>query len=205
MNELLSIIIAYMFGSIPTAVWASKTFSGMDIRKHGSGNAGLTNVYRVLGWKPAIPVVVVDLFKGVAAPYVAMELCPGNEWVPMFAGLVAILGHSFTCMAGFRGGKGVLTALGVFLCLAPYEAVLSFLVWLAVLFTTRYVSLASILACLTLGISVSVHFLMMNTLSNKLLLILGWVVAAFVIIKHKSNISRLLKGTENRFGKKKEE
>lgn len=206
MSIILSVIIAYLLGSIPSAVWFSRLFAGIDIREHGSKNAGLTNTFRVLGWKPALPVVFFDLGKGIAAPYIAYTLSQGTptaDWLPMVAGIVAIIGHSFTCMAGFRGGKGVLTALGVFLFLAWVEALIAFGVWILVTFTTRYVSLGSILACFALGLLVTYRYYVEATLSNILILITGWLVASFVIFKHRSNVSRLLNGTENRFGKSK--
>ena len=203
---VLSIVIAYLFGSIPTAVWVSKWGHGMDIRDHGSKNAGMTNVFRVLGFKSTIPVIIVDLSKGFFAPYVATQLVPeAHSWLPLVAGIAAIVGHSFTCMAGFRGGKGVLTALGVFLFLALPEAIIAFVVWAAFVKVTRYVSLASIAACLALGISLTVHHLVWPTVSTQSVLIAGWIVAVFVIVKHKSNIVRLMNGTENRFGKKNED
>jgi glycerol-3-phosphate acyltransferase PlsY len=209
LNSILSISIAYLLGAIPSAVWVSKLYKGIDIREFGSKNAGLTNVFRVLGYKPALPVVFVDLGKGLAAPYIAAQLCPTQSWVPLTAGIAAIFGHSFTCFAGFKGGKGVLTALGVFLFLAPIPALLSFAVWVAVTFSTRYVSLGSILACSMLGLSLSwARFMLLPDhalYASTGLWLAGMLVAIFVILKHKSNIKRLLAGTENRFGVKKEE
>ncbi len=207
-NIPVSLVVAYLLGSIPSAVWFSKLFAGIDIRDEGSKNAGLTNTFRVLGWKPALPVVFLDLGKGVLAPYIAIQLSEGSSassWLPMAAGFVAILGHSFTCMAGFRGGKGVLTALGVFLCLAWFEALIAFVVWLTITLVTRYVSLASILACFALSISLGLSYFLNQNISNLLLLITGVLVTFFVTFKHKANIQRLLNGTENRFGSKKKE
>lgn len=114
-----------MLGSIPSAIWIAKLAKGkdFDIRDYGSKNAGLTNTFRVLGWKPALPVVFMDLLKGFFGPFIAQKMCEAqvaaggadySAWVPLVAGLLVILGHSFTCFAGFRGGKGVLAALGVF-------------------------------------------------------------------------------------------
>lgn len=206
LNIPLAIVVAYLLGCIPSAVWFSRLFAGIDIREHGSKNAGLTNTFRVLGWKPALPVIFFDLGKGIAAPYVAYQLSAGTdlvEWLPMAAGMTAILGHSFTCMAGFRGGKGVLTALGVFLFLAWAEALIAFGVWLVITFTTRYVSLASILACIALGMAVTSRYLQDPSFSHLLIMITGWLVSVFVTYKHRSNIKRLMNGTENRFGKSK--
>ncbi len=205
MLVISSLLIGYILGSIPSAVWASKIFGGIDIREHGSKNAGLTNTFRVLGWKPALPVVFVDLSKGILAPFIASIICPDQGWMPIAAGLVAVLGHSFTMFAGFRGGKGVLTALGVFIFLAHQEALVAFAVWALITYITRYVSLASILASIVLAIGLTVSFITPGRDVSLETMILGWVIAAFVTVKHKSNIQRLMNGTENRFGKTKEE
>jgi acyl phosphate:glycerol-3-phosphate acyltransferase len=203
---ILTLIGAYLLGSIPSAVWFGKWMRGIDVREHGSKNAGLTNVFRVLGWKPALPVLITDLSKGILAPSLAAAFVPEVSWWSLVCGLVVILGHSFTCFAQFKGGKGVLTALGVFIALDPLAAAVALGVWLVVVFSTRYVSLASILACLGLGITLSVEYVLSEMNPEKLpVLILGWVVALFVIVKHKSNVQRLMNGTENRFGKPKSE
>lgn len=167
-------------------------------------------MFRVLGWKPALPVVLIDLCKGMLAPYVAMKLAdPGQTWLPLVAGLLAIVGHSFTCLAGFRGGKGVLTAMGVFSTLSPVAALLSFSVWMALTFSTGFVSLGSIGGCSMLGILLTCGFFQVPGVGAVIgpvhpgLLAIGWAVAAFVIIKHKANIKRLLNGTENGFKNKK--
>lgn len=217
MNSLLSLPIAYLLGSIPTAVWVAKAVNGKnyDIRQYGSKNSGLTNTIRVLGIKPAIPVVIVDLFKGFFAPTIAIWLNNASKdsggadyfWLPLACGLLAILGHSFTCFAGFRGGKGVLTAFGVFLALAPITALLAFAVWSALTFATKYVSVGSIGACIALAGLATFGYLAPESYPhdhiNEGILIIAWAVALFVIIKHKANIKRLLNGTENGFGKKK--
>lgn len=211
MLPLLALPIAYLLGSIPTAVWVSKIYKKIDIREHGSKNAGLTNVFRVLGWKPAIPVIIIDLVKGFLAPFIAMQLNYTQDglqiysWLPITAGLLAVLGHSFTCMAGFKGGKGVLTTLGVFLALQPVLALTCFAFWLFLLVVTNYVSVASIGACILLPVLatcgfVSGFFLLFKT--DIYILFLSWLIGIFVVIKHKANILRLLNGTENGFGKK---
>jgi len=155
-----------------------------------------------------LPVVIVDLCKGMLAPYIAMQMMePGQTWLPLLAGILAIVGHSFTCFAGFRGGKGVLTAMGVFSTLSPVSALLSFAVWIAATVSTGFVSLGSILGCLTLGILFSIGFFVPGSFIGNIhmgLLITGWAVAIFVIVKHKANIRRLLNGTENGFKKRKE-
>ena len=209
MNSLLCLPIAYLLGSIPTAVWVAKITRGIDIRHYGSKNAGLTNVFRVLGWKPALPVVFVDLGKGFFAPFIAIKMVeafePSYDWLPLVAGLLAILGHSFTCFAGFRGGKGVLTALGVFLALCPITALASFAIWILLVVTTKYVSVGSIGGCLALAIFSTMGYFKLPFPPDEInlgLCITTLLVAVFVIYKHKANIKRLMNGTENGFGKK---
>ncbi|MBP5247407.1 MAG: glycerol-3-phosphate 1-O-acyltransferase PlsY [Fibrobacter sp.] len=217
MNSLLSLPIAYLLGSIPTAVWVAKIVNGKDydIRNYGSKNSGLTNTIRVLGVKPALPVVIVDLLKGFFAPTIASLMNEASKasggpdyfWLPLVCGLLAILGHSFTCFAGFRGGKGVLTAFGVFLALAPVTALGAFAVWCLLTFTTKYVSVGSIFACITLAGLATFGYVAPGIYPhdhiNEGILVIAWIVAVFVIYKHKANIKRLMNGTENGFGKKK--
>jgi acyl phosphate:glycerol-3-phosphate acyltransferase len=143
------------------------------------------------------------------APYIALKMVDGNPdeaWIPLVAGLLAIIGHSFTVFAGFRGGKGVLTAMGVFCTLSTVAALLSFSVWAALTFSTGFVSLGSIGGCTTLGILLTYGFFNPDSFIGPVhpgLLATGWAVAIFVIVKHKANIKRLLNGTENGFKKKK--
>ncbi|NLB62937.1 MAG: glycerol-3-phosphate 1-O-acyltransferase PlsY [Fibrobacter sp.] len=193
-----------MLGSIPTAVWVSKLWKKTDIRQHGSKNAGLTNIVRVFGWGPAVPVMIVDLGKGMLAPFLAMTIAPEITWLPLAAGLLVILGHSLTLFAGFKGGKGVLTGMGVFLVLAPLAAILAFTAWAVVAKASGYVSLASIIACLVLGLLLSLGYAFPASIFAHIapsLLIVGWAVSLFVIYKHRVNVVRLAKGTENRFGR----
>lgn len=204
---LSSLLIGYLLGSIPTAVWVAQWYKGIDIREHGSGNAGLTNVIRVLGWKPAMPVMIVDFFKGWLAPFFAVLIqrqlgVTELNWVVVAAALLAVLGHSFTCFANFRGGKGVLTSLGVFMYLAPIAGLAAFLVWAVVLKATKYMSLASIMGCMVLMAVSSYMYLQMEGQISIWVLSLCLFVGFFVIIKHKGNIKRLLNGTESKMGKK---
>lgn len=209
-----------MLGSIPSAIWVAKLAKGkdFDIRDYGSKNAGLTNTFRVLGWKPALPVVFMDLLKGFFGPFIAIQMCDAqvaaggadySAWVPLVAGLLVILGHSFTCFAGFRGGKGVLAALGMFLAINPITVLIAFGVWILLTFTTKYVSVGSIGGCAVLAILGVYGYLAGNVLGtyyfepiNLGQMILCVVVGVFIIIKHKSNIKRLMNGTENGFGSK---
>jgi len=223
--SFLAILISYVLGSIPSAVWISRAFAGIDIRTRGSKNAGLTNVYRVLGWKPALPVALIDFSKGLAAVLIGRAFSQDAFQFGLVCGAVAVLGHSYTMFAGFRGGKGVLTTLGVFVALSPTTALLAFALWIAVLWISGYVSLASILAAAFLGLentfvvgsrafqAVRDFTLIGHTDWNQVtarlsergdfwLLVFSWIVAVFVIVKHKANIQRLMAGTENRFGKK---
>lgn len=206
MNSLLTLPLAYLLGSIPTAVWVAKAWKKIDIREHGSKNAGLTNVFRVLGWKPALPVVFVDLAKGFLAPFLALQVDGGvHPWLPFVAGLLAILGHSFTCFAGFRGGKGVLTAMGVFLALHPVLALTCFSFWVILTVSTKYVSVGSIGACTLLPILATLGFATSLPFPGEVdagVLALSWLVGIFVIVKHKANMVRLWNGTENGFGSK---
>jgi len=185
----------------------AKAWKKIDIREHGSKNAGLTNVFRVLGWKPALPVILVDLGKGFFAPFIAMQVDGGqHSWLPFAAGMLAILGHSFTCFAGFRGGKGVLTAMGVFLALHPILALTCFSFWVLLVATTKYVSVGSIGACSLLILLATLGFLVPDLAFpgkvNIGVLALSWLVGVFVIVKHKANMVRLWNGTENGFGSK---
>ena len=208
MYPLLALPIAYLLGSIPTAVWVARIYKNIDIREHGSKNAGLTNVFRVLGWKPALPVIAVDLAKGFFAPFIAMRLNVAEgtsevySWLPVVAGMLVVLGHSFTCLARFKGGKGVLTTLGVFLALQPVLALTCFAFWGLLLVATKYVSVASIGACAMLSVLSAVCFVYECDGMNIYVLILSQIVAIFVIVKHKANMVRLYHGTENGFGKK---
>lgn len=216
MNSLLSLPIAYLLGSIPSAIWIAKLAKGraFDIRDYGSKNAGLTNTFRVLGWKPALPVVFMDLIKGFLGPWIAMQMCEAqmaaggadySHWVPLVAGILVILGHSFTCFAGFRGGKGVLAALGVFLALCPITALSCLGVWVVLTFATKYVSVGSIGACVALAVISTLGYFDLPFPPeniNEGLWITCLLVAVFVIVKHKSNIKRLMNGTENGFGSK---
>lgn len=156
----------------------------------------------------------MDLLKGFFAPWIAIQMCEAQasaggadymNWVPLVAGLLVILGHSFTCFAGFRGGKGVLAALGVFLALCPVTALASFGVWLVLVFATKYVSVGSIGACIALGVFSMMGYLKLPFPPDDInlgLMITSLLVAVFVIVKHKSNIKRLMNGTENGFGSK---
>ncbi len=190
------ILLAYFSGSIASGVWIGKTFKGIDIRTVGSKNSGATNAYRNLGAVYGIMTLVIDALKGYLPLVVAQKMEVSDKFI-VVVGLVAILGHTFSCFLNFKGGKGVATSLGVFLFLAPKPVGIAVLGFLIVVFTTRYVSLSSIVASVILPIMVLI--LPVKEGVDKLTLsILSIFIGAFVIYKHKTNISRLLNGTESK-------
>ena len=200
MTELTLVILAYLIGSVPTAVWVSKYFFFFFIRDYGSGNAGATNTYRVLGYKWGTIVMVVDMLKGFAAVklayllpfYVVDEFARTNFQIGL--GLCAVLGHIYPIWAQFRGGKGVATLFGLVLGISPWTALCCIGVFSLVLFLTRFVSLSSILASLAFPVFILVIF----NVDNHAYRIFAVVVALLVILTHQKNISRLLKGSENK-------
>lgn len=201
---LITILIAYLLGSIPTSVWIGKIFYGVDVREHGSGNAGATNTIRVLGYKAGIPVFIIDALKGWLAIFmskVVFGYFPEIEMsniIPVIAAASVVLGHIFPVFAGFRGGKGVATLLGVGFGLIPIPALIALTIFIIVLLISGYVSLSSIMAAVTLPF-VTYFFVMPD---NLILLLLTVAVAVFIPITHRENIKRLLSGTENKFLKK---
>jgi acyl phosphate:glycerol-3-phosphate acyltransferase len=207
MNILLALLFSYLLGSIPAAYFAGKWIKGIDLRECGSGNLGFTNAWRNLGALYSIPVLFFDIAKGTMAVCLANFLVPENDWVAISAGLVAILGHNWTIFLGFKGGgKGVATSAGVFLALSPVPFLFTLFVFILLLAMTRIMSIASIMGSLTLVVSGSV-MRWFDCANAPSVAILGFsiLVATLIIIKHKSNIKRLLEGTEPKLGKNKEE
>ncbi|NNV54621.1 glycerol-3-phosphate 1-O-acyltransferase PlsY [Limnovirga soli] len=201
MNELLLIILAYLIGSIPTSVWVSKRFFGIDIRDYGSGNAGATNTYRVLGSKWGTFVMIIDMLKGVIATslYVVLPLrLQHNDLyltnLMIGLGLGAVLGHIFPLWAGFRGGKGVATLFGMIVAIQPEVAIYCIGVFLVVLYLTRFVSLSSMLA----GVAFAICILFIFNDDVTLYRIFSVAVALLVILTHQKNINRILNGTESK-------
>lgn len=200
MSELLLFILAYIIGSVPTSVWVSKHFFGVDIRDYGSGNAGATNTYRILGAKWGTFVMVIDVLKGLIATslvvfipyYMNNPFAKTNFMVGL--GLVAIVGHIFPIFADFKGGKGVATLFGMIIALQPIVAVCCVGVFLLVLFLTRFVSLSSILA----SVAFAVFILFIWNEKEPLYRIFAVSVALMVILTHQKNINRILKGTESK-------
>jgi glycerol-3-phosphate acyltransferase PlsY len=200
MQEFFLIIAAYLIGSIPTAVWVSKFFFGIDIREYGSGNAGATNTFRVLGKGWGTFVMAVDILKGVLACflylllpyYLTNEMDRTNLMVGL--GLAAVLGHIFPLWANFKGGKGVATVFGMVLAIQPMVALYVVGVFLIVLYLTRFVSLSSILASLALPVLILVVFNEPEVLYR----VFAIAVALLVILTHQKNIGRLINGNESK-------
>ena len=201
MTIIILILTAYLIGSVPTAVWVGKIFYGIDVREHGSGNAGATNTVRVLGYKAGIPVMLFDIFKGwfvvkVVAWISIPGLTPdGVTYVMIGCAIAAVLGHIFPLYAGFRGGKGVGTLAGVGLALYPLALLIVLGVFVVILAITHYVSLSSILG------SISFPFIVYFITGERhiALLTLAILVAIFVPLTHWQNIKRLLNGKESKF------
>ncbi|HQQ94522.1 MAG TPA: glycerol-3-phosphate 1-O-acyltransferase PlsY [Bacteroidia bacterium] len=195
----LYVLAAYLLGSVPTSVWIGKFFYNIDVREFGSGNAGATNTFRVLGKRAGIPVLIIDILKGSLAVSLSFLSTyePGSaEFVnlQLALGIAALIGHIFPVFAGFRGGKGVATILGVVLCILPLACSLSLLVFLIILLSSRIVSLASMVA----GLSFPLFLNIVLHNQNKVLAVFSLVVAALLIITHRRNILRLMKREEKK-------
>jgi glycerol-3-phosphate acyltransferase PlsY len=191
------VLAAYLTGAFPTSFVVARVARGIDLRQHGSGNLGATNAYRVLGWRAALPIFLVDIFKGWF-PAAYFPLWDGQDsalWA-MAYGAAAILGHVFSIYVGFRGGKGVATSAGVLLALSPAAVLIALAAWAGLVWMTGYVSLASITAALLVPIVITIR----DGPGPLLWLTIG--LATFVVYAHRSNIRRLLAGTEHRFGKR---
>jgi acyl phosphate:glycerol-3-phosphate acyltransferase len=188
------VLAAYLIGAFPTSYVVARVAKGVDLRDHGSGNLGATNAFRVLGWRAATPIFVVDILKGFIPAFFFPQI-DGNVsalWALLY-GTAAIIGHVFSVYVKFKGGKGVATGAGVFLALAPLAVLGGLAVWLALVLLTGYVSLASIAAAAVLPVLVAL------TGGPVPVLIMALLLAAFVIYAHRANISRLKRGEEHRF------
>ena len=207
------LVLSYLAGSIPGSVWVGKGIYGIDVRAYGSGNAGATNVFRVLGWKAGILSAFVDLGKGLLAagliatirldslPY-GYEFWHVETMVRAAAGVAAIVGHMFPVWARFRGGKGVNTAAGVLIALTPVTMGIVLGVFVLVLVVSRYVSLASMSAAATFPTAIAVQKYLFHTEAfDSGVLVFGILLALGIVVAHRSNIRRLINGTENRIRK----
>ncbi len=213
------IILSYLIGSIPTSIIVSKAVKGIDIREHGSGNAGGTNVMRVLGWKHGLLVIILDALKGVLAVVVVARLHYGSmpfanitpfddfTLVQIIAGIAAVIGHIWTVFAGFKGGKGIATALGMLLMIITVDMLVAIGVFILVVSISRYVSLGSILAAAAVPVTLVVreNIFHVNIPGYSTLLPFVIAISALVIFTHRKNLVRIFNGSENRlrFSKKK--
>ena len=198
-NFFIFSITAYILGSIPTAVWVGKRFYSMDVREHGSKNAGATNTFRVLGKNPGKIVLAIDILKGLIAVLLPLTVAYTHDEntiinYKLFAAISVILGHVFPLFAGFRGGKGVATSLGVIFAIHPPAAGICLAIFLVVFLTFNYVSLGAIVTAISFPLVI--HFVF--NVSSLPLTIFSIVIGAAVVITHKKNILRLIQGSENK-------
>ena len=213
-NLAIVMIFSYLIGSIPTSIIAARWAKGGDIRKFGSGNAGGTNVLRMLGWKIGVAVILFDLVKGVAATYYIPRIfwdpnpLPFNNATPfddftvvqIICGVAAVFGHIWTLFAGFRGGKGVATGAGMILGLAPIEFSVALGIFVVVFLLWRYVSLGSIIAAFAIPLTMLVRENIFNVdiPGYHTLIYFGIGVSALIVYTHRQNVKRLMEGTENK-------
>ncbi len=207
LNLAIIIGLSYLLGSIPTSIIVSQRYKGIDIRNYGSKNAGATNVYRVLGPVPAFIVLFFDAVKGMLAVLAISQLSFGDPHsnlilVRILAGIAAIVGHTFPIYAGFKGGKGIGTGLGVLLALIPREVVMALGLFVIVVAATRYVSLGSLAAVTFIFLALIVEKYYLRLKVDPELLIACLFLAILVFFTHRSNIKRLLNGTEDKLGQK---
>ncbi|KPU45464.1 glycerol-3-phosphate acyltransferase [Oxobacter pfennigii] len=207
-DAALIIFIAYIVGSIPTSVIVGKLSKGIDIRKHGSGNAGGTNTFRVIGWKAGVIVALFDIFKGFASVVWISKINifhkPMDHLViiPILAGAAAIIGHCYTVFAGFKGGKGIATSAGILIGLYHPAAILICVpVFAIVLVSSGYVSLSSLAASAAFPLTVTIMYYIIPGSFEQAEVIFSFIMGLFMFYTHRSNIKRLLAGNENRFNK----
>lgn len=201
--SISALLLAYLFGSIPTAVWLGQGFYGIDIREYGSGNAGATNTFRVLGKKAGIAVMVIDIFKGWTstnlAAFIGLSVTGPQDSVQfvnyqLALGITAVLGHLFPIFAGFRGGKGIATLFGMILAVHFQAAIICVVVFVVVLSISKYVSLSSISA----GFSFPLSIVFVFHSPIRSILLYGMCICVLILVTHQKNIERLLRGSESR-------
>lgn len=210
LSLIVIFVICYFLGSIPGALWSSKALHGVDIREYGSHNSGATNAFRVVGWQAGVLATLVDFGKGflsagVVASVIRIDPIPNLSlfgWetatvLGLLAGIVAVLGHMFPIFANFKGGKGVNTAAGMLFALTPITMAITLGVFAAVLFSSRYVSLASITSALSFPTIVAIRRFGFGVELDPSLLVFGALLALAIVVAHQSNIRRLLNGTES--------
>ena len=209
-EHILFLILAYLTGSFPSAVWVGRTFYNKDVREYGSGNAGATNTFRVLGKRAGIPVLMMDVFKGwLSVNYIYFitdasplkfsftETVTSSQFeIQLALGIAAVIGHLFPIYTGFRGGKGIATLLGLLIGLNPIAAISSIVVFIIVFLISKYVSLGSILA--SIAFPVVVFFILEKENVNPSLELFSVFVPILTLITHQKNIERLIRGEENK-------
>ncbi len=203
---IVIILLSYLVGSFPTSIVTGRMMRRIDIREHGSGNAGGTNVFRVLGWKAGLVVALVDIGKGMLATLlvskIRVDVVPLDAMpVQIIAGVSAVIGHIWTVLAKFKGGKGVATGAGMIIALFPWAALICFFIFITIVLTTRYVSVGSIAATSALPLVL----MLLDRIFGKTVPHSGYVfsilVTLLIFYTHRTNIRRLIDGTENRFNK----
>lgn len=199
MRLALWLLAAYVLGATPTAHLAGRLARGIDLRQHGSKNLGATNVYRVLGWGWAIPVALIDIAKGAIPVAWFAPQAGSGPWSAVALGIAAVLGHIFSPYVGFKGGKGVATAAGMFLALAPVAVAIALPIWAVCLWGTGYVSLSSMLTAAAFPVLVY-----LTRPDTRPTLVASAALASLIMFSHRANIRRLLAGTENRFRTRKD-
>ncbi len=203
MEIIIALLAAYILGSIPTSYIMGKLIKGIDIRDFGSGNVGATNALRILGTKVGVFTLVIDIGKGFLAVNIARMIIPEpTDLIIILTGLFAIIGHIFTVFLKFKGGKGVATSAGVFIALIPIPVALALFVFVFTVWLSKFVSLGSILAALTLFVSELIMNIWISFVELEFL-IFTFIIALFIIIRHKANIKRLINGNENKISFKK--
>ncbi len=198
-SNISFLIAAYLIGSVPSAVWIGKYFYNIDVREYGSGNAGSTNVFRVLGKKAGIPVLIIDILKGFAAvsiAYLSNYQNGSNQFInlQLVLAMASLVGHIFPIFASFRGGKGIASLLGIIIAIHPYAALISIAIFMTVLLISSYVSLASIITAVIFPIIIIFVF---KTKAPSLI-IFSILIAILVIITHQKNIERLIRRQESK-------
>lgn len=197
----IALLVSYLYGSIPTAIWIGKAFYGIDVREYGSGNAGATNTFRILGKKAGIPVLLIDILKGFTTTnlvYFVGNYVPGSVQFANFQlvlGITAVIGHIFPVFAGFRGGKGIATLFGMILAVHPAASLISCGVFVIALILTQYVSFSSMIASFMFPVNIILFF---NETTTRTQLLFAISVCILVMITHQKNIERLLKGKESK-------
>ncbi|PYE51358.1 glycerol-3-phosphate 1-O-acyltransferase PlsY [Paenibacillus barcinonensis] len=194
---IAAIVLSYLLGSISFSVLLAKAIRGIDIRQHGSGNAGATNTLRILGKGPAVAVLLLDVIKGIAAVWIGLWLSDGSPWVAAFSGIAAIAGHNWPLYFNFRGGKGIATAIGVMASLAFLPALCAGVIAILSIVLTRYVSLGSLIF-----VALTPVFILILPGYSMSIFWGSLIICLFAFWRHRTNIAKLAKGQENKLGSK---